>query len=227
MGIELGTGTWLAAAAAAGLAGLDEASWPQAMVSRPVVAAAAGGWLLGDASAGFLAGAVLELLTLRHLPFGGARCPDLGPASVVAGAAHAAAGTGGTAALLAAVLVGWALGWVGETSVQGLRRLAGRALGDAEALARRPERLERRQWSLLAAQLLRGAALGAAFLVPGMMAVRLLEGGAGGAAAGAVTAAAVGAAAGAGGRAMGPGRRGLLLVAAGAAAGLVAGGWLA
>lgn len=227
MALELGAGTWLAVAALAGLAGMDDASWPQAMVSRPVVAATAGGWLLGDPAAGFLAGAVLELLTLRHLPFGGARCPDPGPASVVAGAAHAGAGAGGIAGLLAAVLVGWGLGWIGETSVQGLRRLSGRALRDAETLARRPRKLEHRQRLLAVAAWLRGGALGAAFVVPALLAVRLLAGGDGGAVAGAVAAAALGAAAGSGGRAMGPGQRGLLLALVGAAAGLAAAGWLA
>lgn len=225
MGIELGPATLLALAAAAGVAGLDQSSFPQAMVSRPLVAATVGGWLLGDAGAGFLAGAVLELLTLRELPLGGARCPDLGPASVVAGAAHAGAGGGGAPGLLAAVLVGWGLGWVGEVTVQGLRRLSERALRDDETLARRPWQLERRQRLLAAADFLRSAALGAAFAVPGLLAVRILAGG-GGAAAGVLGAAAVGAAAGAGGRALGPGERGLLLIALGAAVGLAAGGWL-
>lgn len=228
MGIEMGPEAWLVLAAAAGLAGVDAASWPQSMISRPLVAATAGGWVLGEPGAGFLAGVVLELLTLRHLPFGGARSPDLGPSSVVAGAAHAGIGAaGGTAALLASALVGWALGWVGEVTVRGLRRLSDRALRDTENLARRPVVLERRQRMLVAVDFLRGAALGAAFVVPGMMAVRLLADGSAGPAAGALTAAALGAAAGAAGRGIGPGDRGLLMVVAGAAAGFVAGGWLA
>lgn len=225
MGVELGPGTWLALAAAAGLAGVDAASWPQSMVSRPLLAATAGGWLMGDPAAGFLAGVVLELLTLRHLPFGGARSPDPGPASVVAGAAHAGAGAaGGAAALLASALVGWLLGWVGEVTVRGLRRISGRALEDTEKLARQPAVLERRQRLLAAADFLRGAALGAVFVVPGAMTVRLLAGGTAGPLTGAVTAAALGAAAGAGARAMGPGRRGLLLVLVGAIVGFAAGG---
>lgn len=226
MGIELTPGTWLAVAAVAGLAGADAASWPQAMVSRPLVAATVGGWLLGDPGAGLLAGVLLELLTLRHLPFGGARSPDPGPASVVAGAAHAGVGgAGGTAALLASVLVGWSLGWVGDTTVRELRRLSARALEDTETLARRPAVLERRQRLLAAGDVLRGAVLGAIFLVPGLVAVRLLAGGATGPAVGAVTAAALGVAAGAGSRSLGPGERGLLLVVLGAA-GAAAAAWL-
>lgn len=228
MGIELSPGSWLVLAAAAGLAGVDAASWPQAMVSRPLVAATVGGWLLGDPAAGFLVGALLELLTLRQLPFGGARSPDLGPASVVAGAAYAGTGaSGGPAGLLAAALVGWGLGWVGQVTVGWLRRLSGRALRDSGELARRPAVLERRQRLLAAADFVRGGALGAAFVVPGIVAVRLLAGGTGGPAVGAVTAAALGAAAGSGARALGSGDRGLLLVVLGAAAGFAAGAWLA
>lgn len=228
MGIELTPGSWLALAAAAGLAGVDAASWPQAMVSRPLVAATVGGWLLGDPAAGFLVGVLLELLTLRQLPFGGARSPDLGPASVVAGAAYAGMeASAGPAALLASALVGWGLGWVGEVTVGWLRRLAGRALRDTGALARRPATLERRQRLLAAVDFVRGGALGAAFVVPGAVAVRLLSGGTPGPAVGAVTAAALGAAAGSGARALGSGDRGLILVVLGAAAGFAAGGWLA
>jgi PTS system mannose-specific IIC component len=228
MGIELTPGSWLGLAAAAGLAGVDAASWPQAMVSRPLVAATVGGWLLGDPAAGFLVGVLLELLTLRQLPFGGARSPDLGPASVVAGAAYAGVGTAGDpAALLAAALVGCGLGWVGEVTVGWLRRLSGRALRDTGELARRPAILERRQRLLAAGDLVRGGALGAAFVVPGTVAVRLLAGGTAGPAVGAVTAAALGAAAGSGARALGSGDRGLVLVLLGAAAGFAAGGWLA
>lgn len=228
MGIELTPGSWLGLAAAAGLAGVDAASWPQAMVSRPLVAATVGGWLLGDPAAGFLVGVLLELLTLRQLPFGGARSLDLGPASVVAGAAYAGVGTSGEpAALLASALVGWGLGWVGEVTVGWLRRLSRGALRDTGELARRPATLERRQRLLAAADFVRGGALGAVFVVPGAVAVRLLAGGAAGPAVGAVTAAALGAAAGSGARSLGSGDRGLILVVLGAAAGFAAGGWLA
>lgn len=226
MGIELDPGTWLALTVVAGFAGMDAASWPQVMVSRPLVAATAGGWLLGDPGAGFLAGALLELLTLRHLPFGGTRRPDPGPAAVVAGAAYAGAAAAGTATLLAAVLVGWGLGWVGEVTVRGLRRVSERALEDPADLARRPEVLERRQPLLAGADFLRGAAIGAVFLVPGLAAVRLLGGAAVGGLPGGLAAVAVAAAAGAGGRSAGSAHTGLLLAAAGAAAGLAAGGWL-
>lgn len=215
---------WLLAVAAAGVAGMDDTSWPQAMVSRPLVAATAGGWLLGDPLAGLAAGSVLELLVLRHLPFGGARCPDPGPAGLVAGAA-AAGGPGGPVALAAAVAAGWTVGWIGEAAVALQRRLARRLVGDPEALSRSPARLVRRHRLMVGVDFLRGALVGGAFLVPAVLLVRLSA--AGGPAAGAaplLLAAAAGLGAGAGSAGVSTGRRGLLLVAAGGAAGLLAWG---
>lgn len=214
--------TWAAAVALAAAAALDEDAWPQAMVARPLVSATAGGWIAGDPEAGFLAGAFLELLFLRHLPFGGARRPDAGPAGVVAGAAHAGS-AGGAGALLAAVAVGWAVGWVGEATVRWLRRLTGRILADARELALRPAGLERRHLLLTAARGLRGAVVGAALLVPGTLAVRLAAGSAGGTVTAVVAAGALGAAAGAGARGFASGRAVAVLVVLGAAAGAVAG----
>lgn len=216
-------GTWAAAAAAGGIAGLDEDAWPQVMVSRPLVSATVGGWLAGDPAAGFLAGAVLELLFLRHLPLGGARRPDAGPAGVVAGAAHAGA-AGGLAALLAAALAGWATAWAGEASVRGLHRLTGRALVDREGLARRPDLLERRHLLATVARGLRGALVAGALVVPAALAVRAAAVPSAGVSAGVLTAGALGAASGAAARGFGSGRIGAVLAAVGAAAG-VALGW--
>ena len=59
------------------LVGLDLVSVPQAMTSRPLVAAR---WRarLGDPAAGLRLGAVLELFALETLPVGAARYPDWG-----------------------------------------------------------------------------------------------------------------------------------------------------
>lgn len=214
--------TWAAAVAAAGAAGLDEEAWPQAMVSRPLVSATAGGWITGDPAAGFLVGAVLELLFLRHLPFGGARRPDAGPAGVVAGAAHAGS-AGGLAPLLAAVLAGWAVGWIGELTVRGVRSLSARGLVDVDALARRPARLERRHLLLTAARAVRGALVAAALLVPATLAVRLAAVSGGGIAAAALAAAALGAGAGAGARGFVSGRAATAAALLGALAGAAVG----
>ena len=51
--------TLLPIAALGGLVGMDVVSFPQAMWSRPIVAATLAGALSGDARAGLLAGAAL------------------------------------------------------------------------------------------------------------------------------------------------------------------------
>lgn len=222
---DLSLQAWITVVAAAGLAGADGTSWPQAMVSRPLVAGCAGGWLLGDAAAGLAAGAVLELLFLRHLPLGGARCPDAGPAGVVAGAAAVAGGPPGVAVTAAAAAAGWAVGWIGEATVRLQRRLAGRLVGDAEALSAAARSVERRHRALIAVDALRAALVAAVFLVPAVMAVRLVAGaGRGPAAAVLLLAGGAALAAGAGAARLPAGGRGraALLVAAGAVAGLVA-----
>jgi len=151
--LVLGWAGWGAVALCGGFLALDATSWPQSMVSRPLVSATVGGALLGDPSAGLLVGAVLELITLRHMPFGASRSPDTGPAGLVAGGACATAGpagstvaTGGSAgaalpagvateglglagtggdalSLFVAVAAGWALAWLGTLATTRLRRL--------------------------------------------------------------------------------------------------------
>ena len=66
--------------------GLDVVSFPQAMISRPIVAATLGGALAGDITSGLVAGAVLEMIALEMLPVGASRYPEWGTASVVGGA---------------------------------------------------------------------------------------------------------------------------------------------
>ncbi len=68
------------------LLGLDAVSFPQAMISRPIVAATLGGALVGDAGKGLIIGVILELFALETLPFGASRYPEWGSASVVGGA---------------------------------------------------------------------------------------------------------------------------------------------
>ena len=72
-----------------GVLGLDVVSFPQAMISRPIVAATLAGGLLGQAPSGMLIGAALELIALETLPFGASRYPEWGSASVVGGAIFA------------------------------------------------------------------------------------------------------------------------------------------
>lgn len=224
-GLELGVATWLLLVGLGGLLAVDATGWPQAMVSRPIVAGTLGGALLGGAGAGFLAGALLELMSFRHPPYGAARYPDTGPAGLIAGAAYAAAGGEGLLPLLAAVLAGWLLGWVGARSVHLVRLLNGRLVGDPDVVAAQPRRIERRHRWALRLDAARGMVLTAALLVPVVLGVRLTAGVPPGGALGAdwslgMAALGLAAVAGAGARNLSPGRRGWPLLLAGGFVGL-------
>ena len=109
------------------LLGLDVVSFPQAMISRPIVAATLAGAFIGYPQAGLLIGVVLELIALDTLPFGASRYPEWGSAGVVGGALFAAQPPGMPgalpASLLAALLTASVSGW----SMVTLRRIiAGR-----------------------------------------------------------------------------------------------------
>ena len=164
-------GGWLVMAAFGGLAALDDAGWPQAMISRPLVAATVGGWFVGDAGTGLAVGAVLELLLLPHQPLGGARCPDPGPASLVAGSAAAAAGAA-PVSVLTAGLAGWAVAWAGTVTVRWQRGLAARLVaGDTDGF-REPRSLERRHLAGLVVGFARGAVLAVLWWIPVTLLVR-------------------------------------------------------
>lgn len=221
--IPLQTTNWVILVVLGGFLALDAVSWPQVMVSRPLISGTLGGWLLGDASAGFLVGAILELMSLRHPPFGAARYPDTGPAGLVAGAAYAAAGTPSLGSLVAAMLAGWGIGWIGSVSVQLRRRGNERLLADDEQLAARPGLLERRHRTAIRLDAVRGALLTAGFLLPAVLAATWSVNQpavAGGTALGAaMLVTALAAAAGAGGRTSSSGLKGWPLLVVGAAAG--------
>ena len=91
--------------------GLDVVSLPQAMISRPLVAATLAGALGGNAMAGLLVGAVLELVALETLPFGASRYPEWGSAAVVGGAlmAQAPEATAGALCLSTPVALAYGL----------------------------------------------------------------------------------------------------------------------
>ena len=107
------------------LLGLDVVSFPQAQISRPLVAATVAGALLGNGVNGLLVGATLELIALETLPVGASRYPEWGSASVIGGALFARFGEHGSGALTMAVLAGLATAWVGGWTMVSLRRLNG------------------------------------------------------------------------------------------------------
>lgn len=105
-----------------GIAGLDTVSFPQAMISRPLVSATLGAALVGAPMQGLLLGAILELIALETLPVGASRYPEWGSASVVAGAIYGRTGAGVVGAVMVAVLGALLFAWFGGWSMVALRR---------------------------------------------------------------------------------------------------------
>jgi mannose/fructose/N-acetylgalactosamine-specific phosphotransferase system component IIC len=141
--------------------GLDVVSFPQMMISRPIVAATAAGALLGQPARGLLLGATLECFALETLPFGASRYPEWASASVVAGALFASQPEGRPGAMTIAVLIALAAAWIGGLSMVYLRKLnAVWARHRHEAVARGSKRIvEGLQLFGLTADLVRGGLL--------------------------------------------------------------------
>ncbi len=102
--------------------GLDVVSFPQAMISRPLVAATAAGALAGNVEMGLLVGAAVELIALETLPVGASRYPEWGSASVAAGTLAAAAPRHSPGTIPVAILAALATAWVGGWTMTVLRR---------------------------------------------------------------------------------------------------------
>jgi PTS system mannose-specific IIC component len=161
--------------------GVDLVTVPQAMTSRPLFAAFAGGWILGHPMIGLLAGALMELFALETLPIGAARYPDWGPPAAAAGAlladgVRAGGGEGAWPGLLATLLVAALAAWLGGWSLDLIRRANGAAIGRyAERLARGdPRALVALQAGGFSRDVLRSAALTLVTLVPGGVVARAL-----------------------------------------------------
>lgn len=107
-----------------GLLALDGTSVGQFMLSRPLVAGALVGWLLGDPVGGIAVGAILELYLLVSFPTGGSRFPEGATATVVAVAASQV--TDATGALPLAVAVGLVWGQLAGGSVSLMRHVNSR-----------------------------------------------------------------------------------------------------
>jgi mannose/fructose/N-acetylgalactosamine-specific phosphotransferase system component IIC len=144
-----------------GVLGLDVVSFPQAMISRPLVAATLAGALIGQAAGGLLLGAALELIALETLPFGASRYPEWGSASVVGGAIFASHPSHPAGAMTLATLAALATTWIGGWTMVKLRELnavwAGQRREALEAGARGA--VVSLQLQGMTADFLRGAAL--------------------------------------------------------------------
>ena len=108
------------------LLGLDLVSLPQMMISRPLVAGAVTGWILGDLAFGVTTGLVLELFALESLAIGAARYPDYGAATV--GGVLAGSGFPVAQSLGFSVAVGLALAGLGGVTLMWLRHANSRAV---------------------------------------------------------------------------------------------------
>jgi len=118
-----------------GICGLDVVSFPQAMISRPIVAATAAGALAGRAGLGLLVGVAVELIALETLPVGASRYPEWGSASVAAGTLAAMSPVGSPGTVPVAMLAALCTAWVGDWTMIVLRRWnAARARAHVEAL---------------------------------------------------------------------------------------------
>jgi PTS system mannose-specific IIC component len=104
-----------------GLLGLDVVSFPQAQISRPLVAATLAGALIGHSLSGLLVGAALELVALDTLPFGASRYPEWGSAAVVGGAIFATHPTHPTGAMEMSIIASLATAWIGGWTMVKLR----------------------------------------------------------------------------------------------------------
>ena len=102
--------------------GLDVVSFPQAMISRPIVAATLAGALLGQPLRGLVVGVALEFFALETMPFGASRYPEWGSASVVGGALFAMTPDGTPAAMTLSTLFALVTAQVGGLSMVALRR---------------------------------------------------------------------------------------------------------
>jgi PTS system mannose-specific IIC component len=108
------------------LLGLDTVSFPQALLSRPLVAATLGGALVGAPVDGLLMGAALELIALETLPFGASRYPEWGSASAVGGALFGSFPANPAGAMSLAMIAALATAWVGGWTMVRLRQLNAR-----------------------------------------------------------------------------------------------------
>lgn len=148
------------------LVGFDTVSFPQAMLSRPIVAATLGGMLAGNTTLGLLCGAILECFALETLPVGASRYPEWGSASLVGGVVFASTPSGTAGALVIAVIIALSGAWLGGWTMVQLRTLnAKRVRTQHDAVAAGDWNVIRSlQISGLAYDLLRGAALTALLL---------------------------------------------------------------
>lgn len=153
-------GTWLLLALLGGVTALDATSLGQFMLSRPLVAAALAGWVVGAPAQGIAVGVVLEALHLGVLPVGAARYPEPGPPAVAAASVWALSPRSGEMLLLA-LLFALFWEWLCGSSVQRLRQFNTRFSVGETVMEVDTATLERRHLLALGADFARGVVLAA------------------------------------------------------------------
>ncbi|MBA3853918.1 MAG: hypothetical protein C0503_05855 [Gemmatimonas sp.] len=102
--------------------GLDVVTFPQAMISRPIVASTLAGTMLGEPLRGLVMGVALEFFALESMPFGASRYPEWGSAAVVGGALFAMTPDNTPAAMTLSALAALVAAQVGGLSMVALRQ---------------------------------------------------------------------------------------------------------
>lgn len=148
-----------------GLLALDGTSVGQFMISRPLIAGAITGWMVGDPVLGLLIGGILEVYFVSVFPVGGAEFPEGGPPTLVAVATGATLpGPGGVAL---GVFLGFLLSRLGASSIQFLRKINGRLVPDPSRHEVTPSRIVGAHLGAVALDFFRGTALSISGLVVG------------------------------------------------------------
>lgn len=163
-----------------GLVGLDAVSCPQVMISRPLIAGAVTGAVLGDPGAGLWVGLILELLTLRQLPIGAARQWDAGLGGLAGAVTYLIVPMGRWEGLVAGVLVGVTVAWLGGWSMHGLRHLNARLVAGLAGGTTGPTRLGARHLGAMSLDFLRGSTITAVAMLGITRFARILPEGDGG-----------------------------------------------
>ncbi len=162
-----------------GVLGLDRTAAGQFMISQPIVAGPLIGWMLGDAAAGLVIGAVLELIWVLDMPVGTFVPADatVGAVSATAiaalgGAAHATPGLIGFSVLLTTAMVPVTM------SVDWIVRKRNSLLADRAAAAPGEDagkKLSRAHLTGLVVFFLKSFALYLVFIPAGLFAVSLFD----------------------------------------------------
>lgn len=155
-----------------GLLALDATSVGQFMVSRPLVAGALTGWLVGDPALGVTVGAILELYLLVSFPTGGSRFPEGATATVVAVAS--AAGASGAGALPLGIALGLVWGQLGGASITLLRQANSMLIPEPDDRPKGPRRLVVSHLEAVGLDYLRGAVVTLSGVLVGRLALGLL-----------------------------------------------------